>query len=47
VASSRGHVYYRVGCSGARKLSPANLVYFKTEDEAQKAGYRHSATKGC
>lgn len=47
VASSRGHVYYRIGCSGARKLSPANLIYFKTEEEAAKAGYRHSTARGC
>ncbi len=47
VASSRGQVYYRIGCSGARNLSPANLIYFKTEEEAQKAGYRHSASRGC
>ena len=47
VASSRGKVYYLVGCSGAKKLSPANLIYFKTEKQAQDKGYRRSATKGC
>ena len=40
VASSRGSTYYRRGCSAARKLSQANLLFFKTEAEAQKASYR-------
>lgn len=47
VASSRGKVYYLIGCSGAKKLSPANLIYFKTEQQAKDKGYRRSATKGC
>ncbi len=47
VASSRGQVYYRRGCSGGNKLSPANLIYFKTEEQAQKAGYRRSTSRGC
>src|SRR5207245_7339315 len=38
VASSRGHTYYRRGCSTANRLSPANLMYFRTEEEAQRAG---------
>ena len=47
VASSRGHTYYRRGCSTANRLSPANLIYFSTEEEARKAGYRRSASRGC
>jgi len=47
VASSRGHMYYRRGCSTANRLSPANLIYFRTEEEAQRAGYRRSTSKGC
>ena len=47
VASSRGHTYYRHGCSSATSLSPANLIYFRTEEEAQRAGYRRSTSKGC
>jgi len=46
-ASSIGTTYYRAGCSGAKKLSPKNLVFFKTEEDAQKAGYRRSSQKGC
>ena len=47
VASSRGSTYYRVGCSGAGKLSPANRIYFKTEAAAKAAGYRRSTQRGC
>ncbi len=47
IASSRGTTYYKAGCSGANKLSPANKIHFKSEDEARKAGYHRSATRGC
>ena len=47
VASSRGHTYYRRGCDTANRLSPANLIYFRTEEEAQRAGYRRSTSRGC
>jgi len=47
VASSRGQVYYWVGCSAWKGLSPSNLIFFKTAEEAQKAGYRPSQTRGC
>lgn len=47
VASTRGRTYYKAGCSGARKLSAANLTYFKTEDEARAAGYTRSVQRGC
>ncbi len=47
VASSRGHTYYRRGCSTANRLSSANLIYFQTEEEAQRAGYRRSTSRGC
>lgn len=47
VASSRGTTYYRNGCSTARRLSPANRIYFQSEEEAERAGYRRSRSKGC
>lgn len=47
VGSSLGTTYYKSGCLGARRLSPANLIYFKTEEEARRAGYRHSQQRGC
>lgn len=47
VASSRGHTYYKNGCSGANKLAVKNRIYFKSEADAKKAGYSHSAQRGC
>jgi len=47
VPSSRGHTYYRRGCGTTNRLSPANLIYFRTEEEAQQAGYRRSTSRGC
>jgi len=47
VASSRGQKYYLSTCSAARRLSPANRIYFKTEETAREAGYTRSATRGC
>ena len=47
VGSSRGHTYYRRGCSTANRLSPANLIYFRTEEEARRAGYSRSTSRGC
>ena len=46
-ASSRGQVYYWVGCSGWRSLSVANLRFFTTRVEAEAAGYRVSGQRGC
>jgi hypothetical protein len=46
VASKRGTTYYRRGCKGANKLSAANRVIFKTEEEAQKAGYDRIGAEG-
>ena len=43
VASSRGRVYYWIGCSAWRSLSPSNLRYFQTRAEAVAAGYRARA----
>ncbi len=47
VASTKGHTYYRAGCAGAKKLSEKNRAYFKTEEDAQQAGYSRSTAKGC
>ena len=47
VASSRGHTYYRRGPSAANRLSFANLIYFRTEPDAQRAGYHRSTSHGC
>lgn len=47
VGSSRGEVYYRRGCRNANRLAPENRVYFRTEEEAKRAGYRRSGSPGC
>lgn len=47
VASSRGRVYYYVGCSAWRTLTKSNLRWFQTAEEAAAAGYRPSASSGC
>lgn len=47
VASSRGQVYYWVGCDAWRSLARANLRFFATREAAVAAGYRVSGTAGC
>lgn len=47
VASRRGTTYYRNGCSGGNQLAVQNRIYFRTEEEAQAAGYRRSSQRGC
>ena len=47
VASRRGSTYYRNGCSGGNSLAAQNRIYFRTEEEAQAAGYRRSSQRGC
>lgn len=47
VASSRGQVYYWIGCDGWRGLSPGNLRWFRTAGDAEAAGYRPSQARGC
>jgi endonuclease YncB( thermonuclease family) len=47
VASSRGQVYYWIGCDAWRRLSARNLRYFRTAQEAEAAGYRPSESRGC
>jgi len=43
-----GHTYYRRGCGTANRLSPANLIYFRTEEEANRlaiAGQHHMGAR--
>lgn len=47
VASSRGQVYYWIGCDAWRSVSPGNLRYFQTAAGAEAAGYRPSQARGC
>lgn len=40
VASKRGKYFYALDSASAKKLSPKNLVFFQSEDDALKAGYK-------
>jgi hypothetical protein len=39
VASKKGKKYYPIDSKSGRNIVPQNRVYFKSEDEAKKAGY--------
>lgn len=47
VASEADGVYFLAICIAAQDLAPSNRKYFKSEAEAQTAGYRRSRTTGC
>jgi len=40
VASRRGKKYYSVTSAQAAALAPANRIYFRTAEEAERAGYQ-------
>ncbi len=44
VASKNGKLYYSIGCSGAKRISPANELWFASSLEAEKAGYTLSSS---
>lgn len=39
VASERGTKYYPVSSAGGQRITPANRIYFSSEQEAENAGY--------
>jgi len=39
VGSAKSNKYHSPNCKQAQKISPANLVKFKSAEEAQKSGY--------
>lgn len=47
VASSEGRVYYWVACDDWRRLARANLIFFRTPEEARTRGYTPSTAQGC
>ncbi|MDR0786964.1 MAG: thermonuclease family protein [Gemmatimonadota bacterium] len=47
VASSRGSVYYWVGCDSWRSLSAGNRRWFQNATEAEAAGFQPSTARGC
>ena len=44
VASKNGKLYYSLGCSGAKRISTKNEIWFATSTEAEKAGFTLSAS---
>ena len=44
VASKNGKLYYSLGCSGAKRISTKNEIWFATSSEAEKAGFTLSAS---
>jgi hypothetical protein len=44
VASRRGKLYYSIFDPRALGLSPENLIYFRSAEEAEKGGYRKAVT---
>lgn len=46
-ASSRGQVYYWIGCDNWKRLNRGNLRWFRSPEEAEAAGYRPSQARGC
>ena len=46
LASKRSDVYHAPKCDWAKKISKSQRVWFKSDEEAKKAGYRkHSCLK--
>lgn len=43
VASKNGQVYHLLHCSGAKRISEANKIFFNTKAEAEAAGLRPAA----
>lgn len=39
VGSINSNIYHHPDCPWAKKISPANQIWFNSEEEAQKAGY--------
>jgi hypothetical protein len=42
VASKNGKLYYTTSCSGVKRLSEKNMIWFSTSTEAENAGYKKS-----
>lgn len=44
VASKNGKLYYSLGCSGAKRISEKNMIWFETKEDAEKSGYAFSSS---
>lgn len=45
VASKKGSAYYFPWCAGAERITPSNMVWFTSREQAEKAGY--APAKNC
>jgi hypothetical protein len=43
VGSKNGTKYYSPGCAGAKRISPANYIWFQSAQDAQIQGYTPAA----
>ena len=43
VGSKEGSVYHLLNCPGAKSIRESNKIYFDTQEDAQKAGYKPAA----
>ncbi len=39
IASKNGKLYYSTGCSGAKRISEKNALWFANREDAEKSGY--------
>lgn len=46
-ASRAGTTYYWIGCDAWKRLSPRNLIFFRSAAQADSAGYTPSRSRGC
>jgi len=44
VASKSGKLYYSLGCSGAKRITLKNMIWFSTKEEAEKSGFEFSSS---
>ncbi|MES2930195.1 MAG: hypothetical protein V4665_00205 [Patescibacteria group bacterium] len=44
VASKNGKLYYRKGCKAANRIKSENEVWFSSESDAEKSGYKPSSS---
>lgn len=45
IASNNGEAYHLPWCSGAKRITPENIIWFDSPKEAKEAGYRPA--KNC
>lgn len=44
IASKNGKLYYGINCSGAKRISAKNALWFASASDAEKAGYKFASS---